>query len=152
MMASVHCFFSFYIFGHFFTIYLCRFALLEVLLSKLENIFFLIELKDKLLHYNKITSLCHWIALLDNNNMFPKNAFLNLEIFLKNIFEKYWHQHSRVVKMNSLSYLSIVQSDNFLETYFSCILNNVTIKLKNSWKSLFSWYLSKKILTPLNFH
>ena len=83
MMASVHCFFSFYIFGHFFTIYLCRFALLEVLLSKLENIFFLIELKDKLLHCNKITSLCHWIALLDNNNMFPKNAFLNLEIFWK---------------------------------------------------------------------
>ena len=49
--------------------------------------------------------------MLYNNNIFYKNAFLDLKILLKDIFEKCWHQHSCVVKMNSLSYLSIVQSD-----------------------------------------
>ena len=40
-----------------------------------------------------------------------------------------------VVKMNSLSYLSILQFDYFLETYVTCILKNVTINiLKISWK------------------
>ena len=78
-----------------------------------ENILLLIELKYKLLNYNKVTNLCHWIALLYNNNIFHKNAFLNLEILLKDLFEKCWNQNSCVVKMNSLFYLSIVQSDYF---------------------------------------
>ena len=89
---------------NFFIIYLCQFDLLEVLLPKQEDILLLIEPECKLLHYNKVTSLCHWITLLYNNNIFHKNAFLNLNILLKDIFEKCWHQHSCVVKMNSLSY------------------------------------------------
>ena len=43
-------------------------------------------------------------------------------------------QNSGVLKMNSLSYSSIVQSDYFLGTYFAYILNNITIELKMSWK------------------
>ena len=37
--------------------------------------------------------------------MFHANTFLNFQILLKNVFEKCLHQHSHVVKMNSLSYL-----------------------------------------------
>ena len=73
-----------------------------------------IEIKFKLLHHNKVTSLCNWIPLLYNNNIFHKNAFLDFKVFLKDIFEKCWHQYSCVVKMNSLSYLSIAQFDYFL--------------------------------------
>ena len=112
-VTTVHCFMIFTFLVNFFTIYLCQFEFLEVLLFKYDNIL-LIELKYKLLHYNKVTSLCYWIALLYNNNIFHKNDFLNLEMLLKDIFEKCWHQHSCVVKMNSLSDLSIGHSDYFL--------------------------------------
>ena len=83
-VTMIHCFVIFYIFGQFFfTTYLCQFELLEVLRSKYENNFLLIELKYKLLHYNKVPNLRHLIALLYNNNIFHKNDFFNLEIFLK---------------------------------------------------------------------
>ena len=95
-------------------------------------------------YYYKVTRLCHWITLLHNNHIFHENAFLNLEILLKDIFEKCWHQHSCFVKMYSLSYLPIVQSNYFLEIYFACILNNITIKLKTSWKiTIFSYHSQK---------
>ena len=67
-----------------------------------------------------------------NNDIFQKNAFLNLEILLKDIFEKCWHERSCVVKMNSLSDLFIVQSDYILYFYFAYVLSNITITLNMS--------------------
>ena len=58
-VTIVHCFVIFYLFCHFFSIYLCQFELLEVLLSKYKDILLLIEQKFKLLHCNKVTSLRH---------------------------------------------------------------------------------------------
>ena len=58
-ISMVQCVVIFYLFGQFFSIYLCHFELLEVLLFKQENILLLIELKQTWLHYNKVTSLCH---------------------------------------------------------------------------------------------
>ena len=79
-----------------------------------------------------------------NNDIFQKNAFLNLETLLKDIFEKCWHQRSCVVKMNSLSDLFILQSDNILYFCFAYALNNITITLKMSLKNrIFSEHLQE---------
>ena len=64
--------------------------------------------KKKRAHYNKVTSFCHRIILLSNSHIFHKNASLNLETLLKDIFEKCRHKHTCIVKMNDLFYLSIV--------------------------------------------
>ena len=140
-VTIVHCFVIFYLFGHFFNIFLCQVELLVM-----------IELKYKQLHYNKLTSLCHWIALLYNNKIFHKNTFLNLEILFKDIFEKCWHQYSCVVKMNSFSYLSIVQSDLFSLNLFCMDFEQYFDKIENVLENHYFWYLSKQILTSSTFH
>ena len=85
--------------------------MLKVFLSKKDNVLLLIELKCKLLRFNKETSekteTLQKYNLGYNNDIFQKIAFLNLEALLKDIFEKCWRQRSCVVKMNSLSIYSL---------------------------------------------
>ena len=75
------------------------------------------------------------MALLYNNNIFHKDAFLNLEILFEDIFEKCWHQHSCVVKMKNLSYLSIIQSDflNLIRMYFEQYYHKIENVSKNQY-------------------
>ena len=87
-----------------------------------------------------------------NNDIFQKNAFLNLKTLLKDIFEKCWHERSCVVKMNSLSDLSIVQSDYILYFYFAYVLNNITITLKMSLKNHNFLVHLQKTLTSSSFY
>ena len=80
-----------------------------------------------------------------NNNIFHKNPFLNLEILLKDIFEKCWYQQSCVVKMNSfvlfihctILLLSLNLFCMHFEQYY------VTIKFKMSRKITIFRHLSK---------
>ena len=102
--------------------YLRHFELLEelnclnCLLSKQENILLLIELKYKLVQYNKLTvyDIYDMYNIWYSSIIVHKNTFLNLQTLLKHICKKCWHRHFCVVKTNGLSYLSIVQSDYLL--------------------------------------
>ena len=142
-VTIVHCFVIFTFLVIFFTIYLCQFELLQVLLSKQENSLLLIKLKYKLLHYNKVTSICHWVTLLYNNGIFYKNDFLNLEILLKDISDISLVYNLVLLIHCTIEFLSLNLFCKRSEQYYD--------KTENNLENHYFRYLSKKMLMSSNF-